>query len=456
MAEVTLGKDELKKAINNTGLINLLSDEAIMPATTLTALLQSVVDREQKDKSTREELAKTLAKYEQPEEATLSVYQVREASNEFLSEAKDAYRRIGTTAASIANGEAKAIGSNMLGPLEFGKKGNKRFLAREVALRTGPKMKVRILTLKTHLEDFEEAVRFLKEQMVLVKKILSDAKEEFEKVVNKSPKGFGESSQAENYLQMVDAYLKVLMNEVPLETTLESIENSKSEFPSPTDVKEDRAWAHQLIKSLCDFGKFLTGFAAAESDLLKLEGVESLGQMQEAALMMLRNVIITDQRMYPSNNQIPVPPPPGLGRSLPDINGFFEAYEKRQEMLANAANADIVNRANAAFDRMVAFAMKQTLTLSAPKYAYVPRPSSEIYSEMVRKGKFSSTSKSKKAGEEFMAEARVLMPVASEPSVSTLEEVEDAYLDFDKSEPTEDDLAARASALSEVDFDDLD
>ena len=448
MAEVTLGKDELKKAINNTGLINLLSDEAIMPATTLTALLQSVVDREQKDKSTREELAKTLAKYEQPEEATLSVYQVREASNEFLSEAKDAYRRIGTTAASIAKGEAKAIGANMLGPLEFGKKGNQRFLTREVAIRTGPKMKVRILTLKTHLEDFEEAVRFLKEQMVLVKKILNDAKEEFEKVVERSPKGLG-GRQAEHYLQMVDAYLKVLMNEDPLETTLESIENSKNEFPSPTDVKEDRAWAHQLIKSLCDFGKFLTGFAAAESDLLKLERVESLGQMQEAALMMLRNVIITDQRMYPSNNQIPVPPPPGAGRSLPDINGFFEAYEKRQEMLADAANADIVNRANAAFDRRIAFAMKQTLTLSDPKYAYVPRPSSEIYSKMVEKGKFSSTGAP-------MAEARVLMPVASGPSVSTLEDVEDAYPDFDKSEPTEDELAERAAALSEVDFDNLD
>ena len=380
---MTLTIEQLRAAVTNSGIVSQLSDEAVAPATNLTSLLESVVKRDKEEATKREKLQSTL-KDAIPGIETLDATP-QEFANEvkrFIGNAKDAYRRIGTTAASIASGEAKAISSNMLGPLNFGSQGNMPFLEKERnILGRSSQAKTRVLSLKTHVDDFKDAIVFLREQMKLVAgdkdSGLTFDKIRFEKVVKRS-KGF-DVGPANEYIIKTKAYLGFLMEPTLLGESIDALNDSMSMFPTDADEGDDRQWAYDLITGMCKFGQFLCNFGAAEADLLDLEGVSGRGPMQKGAIEMLRNVILTDQRMYPSNNQVSLPPPSGR---LPDLNGYFDAYMQRQQLLYNATDADIVNKANAKFDRLMNIARKGYLMLGEGKYSYVPRPPVEVYDRM--------------------------------------------------------------------------
>jgi hypothetical protein len=190
-------------------------------------------------------------------------------------------------------------------------------------------------------------------------------KDDFKKILDNSI--VPEKGPALNYIEATKAYIGVLGKLGLLDESIENLNSCKSSFEDAID-SNSRKWGYELVKGMAKFGQFLCNFAAAESDLLALEGVTARGPMQKAAIQMLRHVIVTDEKLYSQNNQIPIPPPSGR---LPDISSYFDAYIERQEDLVDAS-ADRVNAINIKFDRRINIANKRYLMLNEAKYSYVP------------------------------------------------------------------------------------
>lgn len=364
---MSLTLEQMRAAIGDNRILSQITDEAILPASNLSTLLQSVVDRETQQAASTRKLKELLEA--RPEERPASPAEFGKAVKEFIEEAKSAYRRIGTSAASIANGEMRALAHNTLGPLTFGADPNENVRQKNRLLRGiplgGSNNELAPLMFATHIEDAIEAMEFLKTEIELVMKAVKKEKDDFKKILDNAI--VPEKGPALNYIEATKAYIGVLGKLDLLDESIDDLTACKFAFEHAIDSKS-RKWGYELVKGMGNFGKFLCNFAAAESDLLALEGITARGPMQKAAIQMLRHVIVTDEKLYSQNNQIPIPPPSGR---LPDISSYFDAYIERQEALVGVG-ADRVNAINTKFDRRINIANKRYLMLNESKYTYVP------------------------------------------------------------------------------------
>jgi len=360
MAELTI--DQMRSALSDQRILSAIgADESMLAATSLPALLQAAVERETKQSAEKRNLEETLEQFK-IEDVSVPPAVFADAIKNFINAAKGAYRQIGTTAASIANGEARALAHNMLGPLEFGEE-QIAIMEKELKLRVNTNDN--ILRLEDHIDDLKDALVFLKKEAAMVRKSVNAEKDRFVKILNSAI--VPDKMPAQNYVAMTEAYLGVLSQDNMLKKSINALESAIASMDKVT--LKNRGWAYDTVNGLCLFGKYMCNFAAAEADMLALEGIQGTrGPMQKAAIQVLRHVIVIDQKLYPANNQIPIPPPSGR---LPDLDGYFDAYSGRQELLATADEKK-VNSINAKFDREINVANKRFLMLNESGYQYQP------------------------------------------------------------------------------------
>jgi hypothetical protein len=369
MAVAELSIDEMRAALSDQRILSAIgADESMLAATSLPALLQAAVKRETKQSAEKRNLQETLAQFE-IEDVSVPPAVFADAIKNFINAAKGAYRQIGTTAASIANGEARALAHNMLGPLNFSGNINENILGKSSRIRiyeAENNASTRTLLLENHIDDLKDALAFLAKEVHMVKTSMKGETERFVKILNSAI--VPDKTPAQEYVARTEAYLGVLAESDQLDSAITSLNTAIENIP--THAKPgDRSWAFNTVNGLCSFGRYLCNFAAAEADMLALEGIQGTrGPMQKAAIQMLRHVIVIDQKLYPANNQIPIPPPSGR---LPDLDGFFNAYAGRQEMLATADEKKM-NAINAKFDREINVANQRFLMLNEARYTYKP------------------------------------------------------------------------------------
>ena len=387
-----LTMEQMRAALSDSRILSQLSSEAVLPATNLTALLDSVIKETGREAEQREALKASLAKSEGVlggiSSAPISPYQFKQGLDKFTNKAKDVYKRVGTTAASIANGELKAVSQKVMGPLALkDTDANQQMMIKEIAVfnRKGTPKVARLMFVDV-LDDLTDALTFLKKEVNLLKDGLRDDHQEFTELMTRADESRIGIRAASDYATKVEGYIAALANVDALEEAISQLKNADNKFPTKTS-DASREWAFHTIKGISHFGKFVCQFAAAEADLLDLEGVKAQGPMAKAALDVLRAIIGIDQRLYPFNNQIPMPP---IGaRRLPDLPAYFDAYVERQDTLSDPGiDRKVINRANAQFDRQMNIATKGYLMMKETGYNYTPAPPAEIFSAMAERGAF--------------------------------------------------------------------
>ena len=130
---------------------------------------------------------------------------------------------------------------------------------------------------------------------------------------------------------------------------------------------------------MLSFCKFACRLSEAEGDLNKINEVDGAGVVRRALSRAFNDIILIDQKFYPMNNQIPLPP---ITVSPVVINEYLEAYEERARELVTAS-ANQVNQINNKFDRKIANAQRNINQLSETLLLPKPAARSSISREQV-------------------------------------------------------------------------
>jgi hypothetical protein len=362
-----MDETSLKKLLNNKNILK--SVNAVPVNFTMATVLEGMVEKQIKDKEIRASLTKALDKVD-GDEVRLSDRFLREKLVEFNSAAMKGFQRIASTLVGITRGEMEGLALNSIRGADFSDQPNKPLLSEENKL-----------PLQEYIHQISDTGRGLKFLTLEIETVSKDVGEKAKAISEELEKGstmFNASSQ--NLVEATKGYLDVLTDDVEL---IDSADKSLIVAGTEIQQPDTRFWISHIMNAMSDFGHFLAKFAEAEVDLNKINQIDATGILRSALTTHIGNMMTFDQRMYPDNNQVPIPPnnlPPAI------VTMYMIAYKDRATDLARAGPEGIPS-INNKFDRQIANAHNSvdriSPTLLIPKPATLARQSQQFIGEVI-------------------------------------------------------------------------
>lgn len=343
-------------------LTALLTNENILKSVnevpvnfTMATVLEGMVEKQIKDKELRANLKTALDKVK-VDDLPLTDTDLRQKLVKFNSKAMKGFQRIASTLVGITRGEMEGLAINSTRGVNFGEEPNKYLQDKDNELE-----------LKEYIHqisDTHKGLEFLKMEIGTVKKEVLKETNSIEKDLEKGSDML--QSEIQNLVTATNGYLDILTDETDLlDTAMDSLDSAKAEIKD----KDTRLWVSNIMGAMSNFGHFVAKFAEAEVDLNKINQIDATGILRSALTTHIGNMMTFDQRMYPDNNQVPIPP---NHISPAVVKLYMLAYKGRAQELASVGPEGI-SAANNKFDREIANAQDQadriSPTLLLPKPA---------------------------------------------------------------------------------------
>ena len=297
---------------------------------------------------------------------------------EFQTQAIKAYQRIASTTISIIEGEMSALTTGVPGAFTFDADSTSEMRRTEVQMFGSPNVvgdTDRFLeAYEQQIDDVLAALRFMVREIDLTKQLLNNARDDIEKLVDFDAP-FQITAEVSNLIKATAEYLEILGQTEFLQkattyftfahTGINKVRTDRSVDEGDPD---SRAWGSAVIQGMSTFAKFACRLSEAEGDLNKINQVDGAGVVRRGLGRAFNDIITLDQKFYPVNNQIPIPP---VSVSPVVINAYLEAYEERARELVNATENQL-NQINNKFDRKITNAQRNINQLS--ETLLMPKP----------------------------------------------------------------------------------
>lgn len=343
-------------------LTALLTNESILKSVnevpvnfTMATVLEGMVEKQSKNEELRASLKDSLEKVK-VDDLPLTDTNLRQNLVKFNSKAMKGFQRIASTLVGITRGEMEGLAINSTRGVNFGEEPN--------AYLNDDDMIVARQEYIHQISDTHKGLEFLKMEIDQVKEAVSAETESIEKDLEKGSILF--QSEVQNLVSATKGYVKILTDETELlDSAMKSLDSAKDEIKD----KNTRVWVSNIMDAMSGFGHFVAKFAEAEVDLNKINQIDATGILRSALTTHIGNMMTFDQRMYPDNNQVPIPP---NHISPAVVKLYMLAYKGRAQELASVGPEGI-SAANNKFDRRITNAHNQadriSPTLLLPKPA---------------------------------------------------------------------------------------
>ena len=344
---------------------------------TLLVLLQSIVEKQDLEEANKANLRDKL-KMIQDVKIPVSAEDMEQGLQDFQTKAIKAYQRIASTTISMIEGEMSALTTGVPGAFTFDADSTSEMRRTEVQVFGGPNVlrdTDRFLeAYEQQIDDVLAALRFMMNEIDLTRQILDGAKDNIEKLVDfDSP--FQITAEVSNLIKATAEYLEILGETEYLENAVKyftvahtGINNVRTDRSVDEGDPDSRAWGSAVIQGMASFAKFACRLSEAEGDLNKINQVDGAGVVRRGLGRAFNDIITLDQKFYPVNNQIPIPP---ISVTPVVINTYLEAYEERARELVNATENQL-NQINNKFDRKITNAQRNLNQLS--ETLLMPKP----------------------------------------------------------------------------------
>ena len=383
-----------EEVINALNPDNYKDGESKIDATLL-VLLQSIVEKQDLEEANKANLRDKL-KMIQDVKIPVSSKDMEQGLEDFQTKAIKAYQRIASTTISMIEGEMSALTTGVPGAFSFDGDTDQEMRRTEVQMFGSPNVVMQttrfLEAYEQQIDDVLAALRFMMNEIDLTKQILDGARDDIEKLVDfNSP--FQITAEVSNLIKATAEYLEILGDTEFIDKTIAYFSKAQSglkgvinrrpqttagRFTSMSDP-ESRAWGSNVIQGMATFAKFACRLSEAEGDLNKINQVDGAGVVRRGLGRAFNDIIVLDQKFYPMNNQIPIPP---ISVSPVVINTYLEAYEERATELVTATENQL-NQINNKFDRKIANAQRNLNQLSETLLMPKPAARSSISREQV-------------------------------------------------------------------------
>lgn len=347
----------LTALLNNQNILKSVNEVPVN--FTMATVLEGMIEKQIKDKEMRASLTEALSKVESGE-VRLSDRFLREKLVKFNSAAMKGFQRIASTLVGITRGEMEGLALNSIRGVDFSKAPNGALQDED--------NKLELQEYIHQISDTRKALKFLELEIQTVSNDVGDAAKAIKEELAKGSMMFNASTQ--NLVEATENYLQVLTDDLDsINLANESLQAAGAEIKE----RDTRLWISKTMGAMSDFGHFLAKFAEAEVDLNKINQIDATGILRSALTTHIGNMMTFDQRMYPDNNQVPIPPnnlPPAI------VTMYMIAYKDRAEALGSVG-AEGIPSVNNRFDRQIANAHNSvdriSPTLLIPKPATLAR-----------------------------------------------------------------------------------
>ena len=378
---------DLENFLDNQDVINNLESGTQIDAT-LQTLLEAIVEKQQIGEAEKQKLQKQLELIKDVK-IPVSPEQLELGLERFQTEAIKGYQRIASTTISIIEGEISALTTGVPGAFSFEGDVAQEMRRQEIQMFGGPNV-VRetnrfLEAYEQQIDDVLAALRFMLKEMELTKDLLVKEEELLKTFIDlDSP--FQITAEVSNLIKATSQYMEILAETSWLENAIKYFTNAhrgikktitKDKFDKSNEAA--RAWGSATIQGMATFAKFACRLSKAEADLNKLNQVDGAGVVRRGLGRAFSDIITLDQKFYPMNNQIPLPP---ISVSPVIINAYLEAYEERARELV-VATENQLNQINNKFDRKVTTAQRNIGQLSELLLMPKPAARSSISREQV-------------------------------------------------------------------------
>jgi len=345
---------EILKVLSNQTVIDQISKGKAGGSfdQTLLTLLEGIVQQQGKtDNETKNftDQLKALKAFK----TTLDPKQLESLISEFQNSAIKSYQRIASSAVSIIEGELSALTTGVPGNFTYGADPNEQMVSDK------PFQKNILRQYIVQVDDVIDAISFMIKECKYVREALQGDSENLTKVLDASV-GFVATAEAANLMKITSEYISIVGDVNELSQSLNIFQNAKNELERLGGGKSDRQWGSDMVTGMAVFGSFLCRVAEAEADLNTLNQVDGTGLVRRALTRNFSDIIILDQKLYPDNDQIAIPP---SNVSAYTIEQYLQAYRDRQEELVSATEDQFSSIQNK-FNRRIATAQRNINTTS--------------------------------------------------------------------------------------------
>ena len=319
----------------------------------MVTILEGIIDRQKLaavDKASFKNSLALLKEYK----PGVSSEEVEELTKEFQIEAIKAYQRIASSTVSMIEGEISALTSSVPGAFSFDYDPNEDFVN-----ESKPFQRTRITQYQVQIRDVIAALDFMLRECGYVREYLSKQADDLIEVIDENTT-FQATGEVTRLITITKEYIDVISDTSDLQNALDMFNSASSRLVSVRSDTQSRQWGTDLLHGMISFATFACRVAESESDLNKLNQVDGAGVVRRGLTRAFGDIIVLDQKFYPDNNQIPLPP-----TSIPSvvINQYLLAYRERAQDLVTASY-DQVNSINNKFDRQIANTQRNLNSLS--------------------------------------------------------------------------------------------
>tara|TARA_B100000963_G_scaffold167539_1_gene145552 strand:- start:7986 stop:9482 length:1497 start_codon:yes stop_codon:yes gene_type:complete len=376
---------ELESFLTNQQIIDNLDSGTEINATLLT-LLEAIVDKQETDEAKKMQFSETIKEI-RDFKAPISPEETEKALEQFQIQAIKAYQRIASSVVSIIEGELSALTTGVPGAFSFDEDdATEDMRRREINLFGGGSTTTQttrfLEAYRQQIDDSVVAIQFLTTEIDLVRQLLEQASNDVVEIVDLQS-SFAMSGQVVNLMQATEGYLKILTDSDGLDDSLRMFRSSLDAIDDciegNADGVRERSFGSGVLQGMISFSKFACKFAEAEGDLNKINQVDGAGVVRRALSRSFNDIMVLDQKFYPMNNQIPLPP---ITVSAVVINAYLESYENRARAMVTASENQL-NQINNRFDREIANAQRNINQLSETLLLPKPAARSSISREQV-------------------------------------------------------------------------
>lgn len=355
--------------MNEKQLLGLLNNQEIVKSVnqvpldiTMATVLEGIVNKQVANQQKRETLRETLDKLKEFK-PQLSAADLEKLVGKFQQEAIKGYQRIASSTVSIIEGELSGLTSGVPGAFSFGDNPNKELLDSKV-----PFQRTKMRQYEYQINDVKRALEFMQKECEYVRDALDKESEELVNLID-SDVTFQFTSEVVNLISITKEYIEVISDTDDLQ---KSIDNFRAASNGIKEVNNDsnvgRAWGTAVLSGMINFATFACRVAESESDLNKINKVDGAGVVRRGLTRAFSDIITLDQKFYPDNNQMPIPP---TSISPVVISKYLLAYKDRAVELATASYEQ-VNSLNNKFDRQITTAQRDMNLLS--ETMLMPKP----------------------------------------------------------------------------------
>lgn len=357
-SELAAEEARLNSLLNNQTVLDKINSgdlaEGSMGPEMIT-ILEGIIERQTLGEAGKQSFRDSLALLKQYKPG-VSSEEIEELTKEFQIEAIKAYQRIASSTVSMIEGELSALTSGVPGAFSFGDDPNKNMLD-----DSRPFQQSRMRQYAIQIDDVIAALSFMLRECDYVREGLSKQAEDLIEVIDGNTT-FQATGGVARLIVITQEYIDVISDTDDLQKSLDRFDAALGRISTIRVAAQynSREWGTDLLLGMMNFATFACRVAESESDLNKLNQVDGAGVVRRGLTRAFSDIIVLDQKLYPDNNQIPVPP---TQIPSPVINQYLLAYRERAQDLVSASY-DQVNSINNKFDRQIANTQRNIGSLS--------------------------------------------------------------------------------------------